>query len=52
MFSVHDECIVEAPEGSRWEDVAEIMGQPVSWAPDLARYLHADGYSTRFYKKD
>lgn len=52
VFSVHDECIVEAPEGSRWEDVAEIMGQPVSWAPDLARYLHADGYSTRFYKKD
>lgn len=52
VFSVHDECIVEAPEGSRWEDVAEIMGQPVSWAPDLARYLRADGYSTRFYKKD
>ncbi len=52
VFSVHDECIVEAPEGSRWEDVAEIMGQPVSWAPDLARYLHADGYSTRFYRKD
>lgn len=52
VFSVHDECIVEAPEGSRWEDVAEIMGQPVSWAPDLARYLHADGYSTRFYMKD
>lgn len=52
VFSVHDECIVEAPEGSHWEDVAEIMGQPVSWAPDLARYLHADGYSTRFYKKD
>lgn len=52
VFSVHDECIVEAPEGSRWEDVAEIMGNPVSWAPDLAKYLHADGYETKFYKKD
>lgn len=52
VFSVHDEVIVEAPEGSRWEDVADIMGQPVSWAPDLAKYLHADGYETPFYKKD
>lgn len=51
VFSVHDECIVEAPEGSRWEDVAEIMGQPVSWAPDLARYLHADGFEAKFYQK-
>ena len=51
-FTVHDECIVEAPEGAHWEDVAEIMGQPVSWAPGLDRYLHADGYETPFYKKD
>lgn len=51
VFSVHDECIVEAPEGSHWEDVAEIMGQPVSWASDLARYLHADGFEAKFYQK-
>lgn len=52
VFSVHDECIVEAPEGTRWQDMAEIMGQPVSWAPGLDKYLHADGYETLFYKKD
>lgn len=52
VFSVHDEVIVEAPEGVSVEEVLEIMAQPVSWAPDLAKYLHAEGYETRFYKKD
>lgn len=50
VFSVHDELICEAPEGSRWEDMAEIMGQPIDWAPGLL--LRADGYSTPFYMKD
>lgn len=52
VFSVHDECIVEAPAGAHWQDMAEIMGQPVPWAPGLDKYLHADGYETLFYKKD
>lgn len=50
IFSVHDELIAEAPEGSRWQDMAEIMGQPIPWAPGLL--LRADGYETPFYKKD
>ena len=50
VFHVHDEIVVEAPEGSRWEDVAEIMGQPIDWAPGLL--LRGDGYETRFYRKD
>lgn len=50
VFSVHDELIAEAPEGSRWQDMAEIMGQPIPWAPGLL--LRADGYDTQFYKKD
>lgn len=50
VFTVHDEVIVEAPEGSRWQDVAEIMGQPIDWAPGLV--LRGDGYETRFYMKD
>lgn len=49
-FTVHDEVIAEMPEGSRWEDMAEIMGQPISWAPGLL--LRADGYATKFYMKD
>lgn len=50
VFHVHDEIVAEAPEGSRWEDMAEIMGRPIDWAPGLL--LRGDGYATRFYKKD
>lgn len=50
VFHVHDELIAEAPEGSRWEDMAEIMARPIDWAPGLR--LPADGYETPFYKKD
>ena len=49
-FHVHDEIIAEAPEGSSWEDMAEIMGQPIDWAPGLL--LRGDGYTTDFYMKD
>ena len=49
-FHVHDEIIAEAPEGSRWEDMAEIMGRPIDWAPGLI--LRGDGYITKFYMKD
>jgi DNA polymerase len=49
-FHVHDEIVAEAPDGSRWEDMAEIMGQPIEWAPGLL--LRADGYQTKFYMKD
>lgn len=52
VFSVHDEVIVEAPEGASVEEIEHIMAEPVSWAPDLDLYLSADGYSTQFYKKD
>jgi len=52
VFSVHDEVIVEAPVGTDVQEILDIMAQPVSWAPDLANYLHADGYETPFYKKD
>jgi len=49
-FHVHDEIVVEAPEGSHWEDMAEIMSRPIDWAPGLL--LKADGYTTEFYMKD
>ena len=49
-FHVHDEVIVEAPEGTPWQDVAEVMGRPINWAPGLL--LRGDGYETKFYMKD
>ena len=50
VFHVHDEVVVEAPEGTAWEEVAEIMGRPIKWAPGLL--LRGDGYETKFYMKD
>lgn len=51
LFTVHDEVIVEEPQGRRtWQDVAGIMGQPIEWAPGLL--LRGDGYETPFYMKD
>lgn len=32
------------------ETVAEIMGQPIEWAPGLL--LRGDGYAAKFYMKD
>lgn len=52
VFSVHDEVIVEAPKDAAVEEVQRIMAQPVKWAPGLDKYLHADGYATKFYMKD
>ena len=50
VFHVHDEVVIEAPKGTSWKEPAEIMGQPLDWAPGLL--LRGDGYSTNFYMKD
>lgn len=48
---VHDEVIVTEPiNGRSVEEMSEIMGRPIPWAPGLP--LRADGYETPFYKKD
>ena len=48
---VHDEVIVTEPlEGRSVDEMAELMGRPISWAPGLP--LRADGYATAFYRKD
>ena len=49
VFHVHDEVVIEAPDGSRWQDAADIMGEPIDWAPGLL--LRGDGYETKFYMK-
>ena len=51
VFHVHDEVICEVPENAySAEDVAEIMGKPIDWAPGLP--LNADAYECHYYKKD
>lgn len=51
VMHVHDEIILEVPEGfGSVENVCEIMGQPIPWAPGLP--LRADGFECSFYKKE
>ena len=51
---VHDEIIAEIDyDGSEqkvYDQMATLMGQAPSWASDLP--LNADGYLTKYYKKD
>ena len=48
---VHDEVIVSEPvDGRSVDEMSEIMGKPIPWAPGLP--LRADGYETPWYKKD
>lgn len=47
---IHDEVIIEAPMNAKVEDICNIMGEPLSWAPGLK--LNADGYETPYYRKD
>ena len=49
---VHDEVIVTEPtdSGRTVEDMSEVMGRPLEWAPGLP--LRADGYEGTYYFKD
>ncbi len=47
---IHDELVIEAPEGTSLEEICEIMGRTPPWAAGLG--LRADGYVTPWYKKD
>ena len=52
VFHVHDEIVAEVPKdwGYSIDDMNELMGQSVEWAPGLP--LRSDGYVTDYYKKD
>lgn len=51
VMHVHDEVVLEVPIGeSSAEQVAEIMGEGITWAPGLP--LRADAYETDYYRKD
>ncbi|MEJ9220680.1 DNA polymerase [Paenibacillus glucanolyticus] len=50
---VHDEVIVDEPYDNGRDslnEITEIMGQPIEWAPGLP--LRAEAFETDFYKKD
>ena len=48
---VHDEVVLDVPDSQAdLNQVCEIMSRPIQWAPGLL--LKADGFTTKFYKKD
>lgn len=51
LFTVHDEDVTEVPYGEHTlEQVEEIMGRNIDWAPDLP--LRGDGFETEYYMKE
>lgn len=50
VMHVHDEVVVEAPDGTKLEEICAVMGQTPQWAEGLT--LRAEGYVCDFYKKD
>ena len=50
VFHVHDEVIIEAPEGADLQPVLDIMAQPIPWAPGLV--LRGAGFTSQYYMKD
>ena len=53
VMHVHDEVICEVPEDQseqKLKQMEELMGLEIPWAQGLP--LVADGYVTKFYKKD
>lgn len=51
VMHVHDEVVADVPyEFGSVDHMAEVMGEPISWAPGLP--LTADAFETDYYKKD
>jgi DNA polymerase len=51
VMHVHDEVVLDVPKDKgAVEEINEIMGKPISWAPTLP--LRADGYECSYYMKD
>jgi len=47
---IHDEIVIEAPDEVELKPIEVSMAVPPSWADGLL--LNADGFETKFYKKD
>jgi DNA polymerase len=50
VMHIHDEIVIEADPRMSLDAVCEQMGRTPPWAEGLL--LRADGYETKFYRKD
>ena len=50
VMHIHDETVNEVEESVTVEELCDIMGQDIDWAPGLL--LKAEGFESYYYKKD
>lgn len=50
VMHIHDEVVLDEPEGTQLELITNLMGLEISWAPGLP--LKGDGFVTHYYMKD
>ncbi|NLY20698.1 MAG: DNA polymerase [Tissierellia bacterium] len=50
LMHVHDEVIMDSPEELTVEEVCNVLGESIDWAPGLI--LKADGFECSYYQKD
>ena len=50
VMHIHDEVVIEAPDGTNLGEICTLMGQTPRWAEGLV--LNAEGYECLFYKKE
>lgn len=50
VMHIHDETVIEAPQGKSLDEIIAIMTETPAWAKGLV--LNADGFIGNFYKKD
>ncbi len=51
VMHIHDEVVIEAPQGASLQPVLDIMAKPIPWAPGLV--LRGAGFKTSdYYMKD
>jgi DNA polymerase len=50
IMHVHDEVVLDVPAEVSIDEITEVMGRPLDWAPGLL--LTAEGFATEFYTKD
>ena len=50
VMHIHDEVVIDAYESEKLEDVNNILGKEIDWAPGLI--LKGAGFETKYYMKD
>lgn len=50
LMHIHDELVLDCPKDAKVEDVCNVMGKPIDWAPGLI--LRAAGFESKYYMKD